>query len=86
MRNGGTRRTEEREWQKEPPWRKWLRVCDAAIYLGVSVSKLNKLRVTGGGPAFAKLGSVVVYDRDDLDRWATSHRVLSTSQNPAAAA
>jgi hypothetical protein len=47
----------------------WLRVPAAAADLGLGVSTLNKLRLTGGGPRFAKLTSVVVYDLADLDRW-----------------
>ena len=41
------------------PYRK-LRVRDAANFLGLSASTLNKLRVYGGGPAFAKLGRAIV--------------------------
>ena len=63
----------------------WLRVPAAAAHLSLGVSTLNKLRLTGGGPKFAKLGSVVVYDIDDLDRWAAERKVRSTSEPVRAA-
>lgn len=57
-----------------------LRVSAAAEHLGLSVSTLNKYRVYGGGPRFAKLGPrVVVYDVADLDVWANEGRAASTS-------
>lgn len=67
------------------PARRWLRVRDAANHLGMGVSTLNKMRLTGGGPRFAKHSSIVLYDRADLDRWLEERKVRSTSQRPAAA-
>ncbi len=52
----------------------------AARRLGLSVSTLEKLRVTGGGPAYLKLGRRVVYEASDLDDWKAARRTLSTSQ------
>lgn len=57
-----------------------MRVSDAAAHLGLSKSTLDKLRLTGGGPAFLKLGKVVVYDPADLDEWLASKRRHSTSE------
>ncbi len=57
-----------------------LRVSDAANFLGLSASTLNKLRVYGGGPAFAKLGRAIVYDLRDLDAWAEARKHHSTSE------
>jgi excisionase family DNA binding protein len=59
-------------------------VEEAAAYLGISRSYLNKLRVHGGGPAFLKLGRRVVYDPRDLETWAASNRRQHTSQSAAA--
>lgn len=59
---------------------RWLRVPAAARYLQLGESTLNKLRLSGAGPRFAKLSSVVVYDIDDLDTWAESRKVRSTSE------
>ncbi|MBY3224136.1 helix-turn-helix domain-containing protein [Rhizobium laguerreae] len=56
-----------------------LRTDDAATYTGVSASTLNKLRLTGGGPEYIKLGKSVVYDPADLDAWLSSKRRRSTS-------
>lgn len=56
-----------------------LPVNAAASYLGLSASTLNKLRLTGAGPAYSKLGRRVVYRQSDLDVWLESHRRFSTS-------
>ena len=57
-----------------------LDTSQAAEFLGVSVSTLNKLRVSGGGPPYLKLGRRVVYDPADLEAWSASRRRTSTSQ------
>jgi hypothetical protein len=45
---------------------------------------LAKLRVTGGGPPFLRLGAKVLYDADDLDVWiAAQGKRRSTSDMPA---
>jgi len=46
-----------------------MRVSEAADYLGLSVSTLNKWRVTGDGPKFVKLGRAVAYRISDLHEW-----------------
>lgn len=56
-----------------------LSVCDAASHLGLSVSLLNKLRVTGGGPTYLKLGRRVLYNISDLETWADQRRRASTA-------
>jgi len=57
-----------------------LTVHDAASYLGLSISTLNKLRCFGTGPIYLKLGRAVRYDPRDLDQWLSDHRVASTSE------
>jgi predicted DNA-binding transcriptional regulator AlpA len=59
--------------------RRMLRTEDAANYTGLSASTLNKLRLTGGGPEYIKVGKSVVYDPADLDAWLSSKRRRSTS-------
>ena len=59
---------------------RWLRVPDAASHLGIGLGTLNKLRTYGGGPKYAKVGAVVIYDAADLDAWATDRKVGSTSE------
>jgi predicted DNA-binding transcriptional regulator AlpA len=60
-------------------------VEQAAEYIGVSESFLNKARLTGDGPVFLKLGRLVAYDRTDLDAWLRSRRRTSTSASAAPA-
>ncbi|HCJ70404.1 helix-turn-helix transcriptional regulator [Agrobacterium pusense] len=56
-----------------------MRTIDAAAFVGLSPSTLTKLRLTGGGPLYLKLGKTVVYDRSDLKTWLDSKRRRSTS-------
>jgi hypothetical protein len=51
----------------------------AARLVNLSESTLTKLRLTGGGPSYLKLGRRVVYSRRALDRWMLSHERVSTS-------
>lgn len=53
---------------------RYLDTKQAADYLGLSVSTLEKLRVTGRGPRYAKAGRRVIYDRRDLDRWMAARK------------
>lgn len=55
-------------------------VDGAADLTGLSVSTLNKMRLTGDGPAYLKLGRRVAYDVADLDAWMASKRRHSTSE------
>jgi predicted DNA-binding transcriptional regulator AlpA len=52
----------------------------AAAHLGLSPSTLEKLRVSGRGPQYLKLGRAVRYRLDDLARWADERVVRSTSE------
>ena len=52
---------------------------EAADYCNSGQSTLEKLRLTGGGPIFIKLGRRVVYRKSDLDDWLNSRRRRSTS-------
>jgi hypothetical protein len=51
----------------------------AASHYGLSISWLNKLRVSGGGCPFAKLGRRVIYRKRDFDAWVRSQLRTSTS-------
>lgn len=57
-----------------------LRTPAAATYLGLGRSTLEKKRLTGDGPPYAKAGRIVVYARADLDAWLASRRRHSTSE------
>lgn len=63
----------------EPFQRRVLRTEDAANYTSLSASTLAKLRLTGGGPVYIKIGKTVVYDLVDLDAWLSSKKRSSTS-------
>ena len=57
-----------------PPKSRRLHRKDAAFYLGVSLSWLDKSRMVGRGPTFITLGSRVVYDIADLDNFLRQNR------------
>jgi excisionase family DNA binding protein len=58
---------------------------EAAARLGLGLSTLAKLRISGGGPAFYKFGRRVLYDPKDLESWAMERRRNSTSDIGSAA-
>ena len=57
-----------------------LRTPQAAEYLGISASSMEKMRVYGNGPRYAKLGKLVIYAVSDLDVWVSERKKLSTSE------
>ena len=62
-----------------------MRTPEAATYVALSESTLSKMRLTGDGPPFVKVGPrAVAYRRRDLDEWLTSRVCLSTSEQRAA--
>jgi predicted DNA-binding transcriptional regulator AlpA len=67
-------------------YRRKLPTPEAANYLGLGKSTLDKLRLTGGGPVFIQLGKRVVYDPADLDAWISTHKRTSISESTATAA
>ncbi|WP_262299712.1 helix-turn-helix transcriptional regulator [Microvirga sesbaniae] len=68
------------------PLRKKLDTPQAAEYLGLGKSTLDKLRAAGGGPTFIKIGKRVVYDPTDLDAWFAAHKRTSITESTATAA
>ena len=64
---------------------RYLRTPDAATYLGVGQSTLERKRIDGTGPVFRKLGGkIITYAVDDLDEWASRQVYSSTSEAEAA--
>lgn len=57
---------------------------EAAQYVRLGKPTLERFRLTGEGPFFAKLGGAVRYRRNDLDSWLESRLVSSTSAVSAA--
>ena len=62
-----------------------LNAARVAERLGLSVSTLAKLRLSGAGPAYVKLGRRVVYRPSDVDEWVAANRHQSTSEYPTRA-
>jgi predicted DNA-binding transcriptional regulator AlpA len=63
-----------------------MRTPEAARYVALSESTLTKMRLTGDGPPFVKVGPrAVAYRRADLDTWLATRVRRSTSDNPMAA-
>lgn len=61
-----------------------LTVKEAAAYLRVSKSYVDKLRVSGDGPEYMRLGKrKILYATADLEAWAASRRHRSTSEYAA---
>lgn len=58
----------------------YLSTRQAAEYLGVSRGWLETLRSRGAGPAYARIGARIIYDRRDLDRWVDSQRGVAASK------
>lgn len=56
-----------------------LKTPEAAEFLGVSPSFLEKLRVKGGGPAYAVLGRRIVYTIENLERFVAARTRAHTS-------
>ncbi len=54
--------------------------ADASTYLGLGASTLEKLRMTGKGPVYLKIGRRCLYAQRDLDAWLAQHRRISTTR------
>lgn len=57
----------------------------ASEIIGVSVPSLQKMRVAGTGPAYAKLGNRVRYRVADLEAYVAERVIRSTSEPVKAA-
>jgi excisionase family DNA binding protein len=60
--------------QKTIPRRRLWRTREVANYTGLGKSTLDKLRLSGGGCPYIRVGRVVLYDPDDVDAWLTTCR------------
>jgi predicted DNA-binding transcriptional regulator AlpA len=52
---------------------------EAARLCGFSPKTLPKLRLSGRGPRYLKLGRKVAYRRQDIEQWLREHVRTSTS-------
>jgi predicted DNA-binding transcriptional regulator AlpA len=66
---------------RRPSLTNFLNTNQAASEFGLSQSWLAKLRLTGSGPQYMKVGKRVLYRRDEFERWIESHSRKSTSEN-----
>lgn len=57
-----------------------LRISEAAEYCGLTIGKLAKLRMTGDGPRYIKIGKEVLYDTNDLEKWLEANKYGSTAE------
>lgn len=57
-----------------------LRTREAAEYLRVSSSTLEKMRLAGNGPPYSKVGRTVVYDLSIIVAWVRARSRKSTSE------
>jgi predicted DNA-binding transcriptional regulator AlpA len=63
-----------------------LTVKEAAARTGLSASTLNKMRMTGAGPKFIRLGKRrVAYAVEDLNHWLEANTHASTTEYVASA-
>ena len=58
---------------------RYLRTPEASRFVGLSIRTLEKHRIYGTGPRYAKLGGRVVYRLEDLEAWVESGLKASTS-------
>ena len=63
-----------------------MRTPDAARYVALSESTLTKMRLTGDGPPFVKVGPrAVAYRKADIDAWLEARVRRPTPDSPMAA-
>jgi hypothetical protein len=63
--------------------KQWLSPKEASLVYGIGFSTFAKWRLQGAGPAYTKLGSKILYNRDDIDAFLKSKRAVNTSQYDA---
>lgn len=54
---------------------------EAAEYVRLGRPTLERFRISGDGPRYAKLGGAVRYRRCDLEAWLAERLVRSTSES-----
>lgn len=67
------------ETTPQSPQKVVLTTREAAAFLGLAVSTLNKWRCYGEGPQFIKLGRAVRYRQDALERYVETSTQNSTT-------
>ncbi|GAA5057793.1 hypothetical protein GCM10023208_23650 [Erythrobacter westpacificensis] len=62
------------------PLQKQLTSAELDDMLGAHAGYCAKLRLTGDGPRYSKLGRKVLYDPRDVQAWLNERKVQSTSE------
>lgn len=65
--------------------RRMVDTATAAAYVGLAKNTLEKMRLYGNGPTFAKYGRAVRYSTTELDAWIARNSAASTSEHWRAA-
>jgi predicted DNA-binding transcriptional regulator AlpA len=58
----------------------YLNTKQAAYYVGLSESLLEKRRCSGDGPTYSQIGKAVRYLTSDLDAWMQANRRRSVAE------
>ena len=77
--SANTETTQQVQPAEAMPRRRYHRTPEAAAYCGSTKSTFDKLRVSGTGPRFVKLGRAVMYDEVELDAYMAANSRSSTS-------
>ena len=65
-----------------PPDSPYRNTLEAAAYLMLQPSTLERYRIDGTGPRYRKHGDLVVYAVADLNKWSDARTRVSTSDQP----
>lgn len=57
-----------------------MNTAEAARYVRLGKTTLERFRISGDGPVYVKLGGAVRYRKADLDAWLGSRITHSTSE------
>ena len=61
-----------------PSGARFVRTKELARITNISVAFWNKARIAGGGPPFAKVGTAVLYDLEQVGAWLKSQTFQTT--------
>ena len=56
-----------------------MRTKQFVAYTGLSESLAKRLRRDGDGPAFSRIRRLVLYDKDDVDRWIAERLQITSN-------
>ena len=79
--NSAARLAARRESSAADPLSPKLNVKATSRWSGLSISTLNKLRLSGDGPPYIKAGRRVLYDIRDVEAWLAKRKRKHTSEN-----